>query len=196
MNVLIAEDDVISQNLLKTNLQQMGYHVAVASDGEEAWRIFDTCPTRIVVSDWLMPCLDGLGLLERIRAREDADYTYFIMLTANVGDEQNYVRAMDAGVDDFLSKPLDRAQLKMRLRVAERILQSTSRIKSLENILTICTYTKKVNFPEEGWQTIEEFIQRHLGIQVSHGIDPDYYERVIKPQLDELKAEGQSGENS
>ncbi|GHC08452.1 response regulator [Cerasicoccus arenae] len=189
MNVLIAEDDLISQNLLKTNLQQMGYQVAVASDGEEAWRIYDTCPTRIVVSDWLMPCLDGLGLLERIRERKNADYTYFIMLTANVGDDQNYVKAMDAGVDDFLSKPLDRSQLKMRLRVAERILQSTSRIKSLENILTICTYTKKVNFPEEGWQTIEEFIQRHLGLQVSHGIAPDYYERVIKPQLEELREE-------
>lgn len=189
MNVLIAEDDVISQNLLKTNLQQMGYQVAVASDGEEAWRIYDTCPTRIVVSDWLMPCLDGLGFLERIRNRPNSDYTYFIMLTANVGDEQNYVRAMDAGVDDFLSKPLDRTQLKMRLRVAERILQSTSRIKSLENMLTICSYTKKINFPEEGWQTIEQFMERHLGVQLSHGIDPDYYERVIKPQLEEIKKE-------
>jgi len=189
MNVLIAEDDAISQNLLKTNLQQMGYEVTVANDGEEAWRIFDACPSRIVVSDWLMPNLDGLGFLQRIRERPETDYTYFIMLTANVGDEQNYVQAMESGVDDFLSKPLDRTQLKMRLRVAERILEKTSRIKSLENILTICTYTKKVNFPEEGWQTIEEFIERHLGIKVSHGIDPDYYQRVIKPQLDEMKRE-------
>ncbi|MGE9296912.1 MAG: response regulator [Puniceicoccales bacterium] len=191
MNVLIAEDDQISQNLLKTNLQQMGYQVTVASDGEEAWRIYNACPTRIVVSDWLMPNLDGLGFLQRIRERKESDYTYFIMLTANVGDEQNYVKAMDAGVDDFLSKPLDRTQLKMRLRVAERILESTSRIKSLENILTICTYTKKINFPDEGWQSIEEFIERHLGLKVSHGIDPDYYQRVIKPQLEELKRENQ-----
>jgi len=189
MNILIAEDDAISQNLLKTNLKQMGYEVTVAEDGEEAWRIFDACPSRIVVSDWLMPNLDGLGLLQQIRERMETDYTYFILLTANVGDEQNYIQAMDAGVDDFLSKPLDRTQLRMRLRVAERILESTSRIKSLENILTICTYTKKINFPEEGWQTIEEFIERHFGMKVSHGIEPDYYQRVIKPQLEEMKRE-------
>ncbi|MEO0795956.1 MAG: response regulator [Verrucomicrobiota bacterium] len=188
MNVLIAEDDIISQNLLKTNLEQMGYQVTVANDGEEAFRIFDACPTRIVVSDWLMPNLDGLGFLKRIRERPNTDYTYFIMLTANVADEQNYVQAMDTGVDDFLSKPLDRNQLHMRLRVAERILESTSRIKSLENILTMCAYTKKINFPDEGWQTIEEFIERHLGLKVSHGIDPDYYDRVIKPQLEEMKS--------
>jgi len=189
MNILIAEDDAISQNLLKTNLKQMGYEVTVAEDGEEAWRIFDACPSRIVVSDWLMPNLDGLGLLQQIRERMETDYTYFILLTANVGDEQNYIQAMDAGVDDSLSKPLDRTQLRMRLRVAERILESTSRIKSLENILTICTYTKKINFPEEGWQTIEEFIERHFGMKVSHGIEPDYYQRVIKPQLEEMKRE-------
>lgn len=191
MNVLIAEDDFISQKLLEANLSDMGYDVICANDGDEAWRIFDTTPTRIVVSDWLMPNCDGLEFCQRVRARENTDYTYFIMLTANVGDEQNYFKAMDAGVDDFLSKPLDRTQLQMRLRVAERILESTSRIKSLENILTICTYTKKINFPEEGWQTLEEFIERHLGLKVSHGIDPDYYQRVIQPQLDEMKRENQ-----
>ena len=61
-------------------------------------------------------------------------------------------------------------------------------MKSLENMLTICAYTKKINFPDEGWQTIEEFITRHLGIKVSHGVSPDYYERVIKPELEKLKA--------
>lgn len=187
MNVLIAEDDFISQRLLQTNLEQMGYDVVVANDGEEAWRIFQMQPSRIVVSDWLMPGVDGLELCQRIRAMDRVDYTYFIMLTANVGQEENYYRAMDAGVDDFLSKPLDRTQLQIRLRVAERILKSTSRIQSLENVLTICAYTKQVNFPDEGWQTIEQFMENHLGIKLSHGIAPDHYEKVIKPQLKEMK---------
>lgn len=187
MNVLIAEDDIISQKLLEANLEDMGYNVVAANDGEEAWRIFDTTPTRIVVSDWIMPNVNGLELCERIRARENTDYTYFIMLTANVAQEENYFTAMDAGVDDFLSKPLDAAQLKIRLRVAERILKSTSRIQSLENILTICAYTKKINFPDEGWQTIEEFMNNHLGIQLSHGVSPDYYENVLKPEIEKLK---------
>ena len=189
MNVLIAEDDFISQKLLEANLSDMGYDVICANDGEEAWRIFDTTPTRIVVSDWLMPNCDGLEFCQRVRARENTDYTYFIMLTANVGQEENYFTAMDAGVDDFLSKPLDALQLKIRLRVAERILKSTSRIQSLENVLTICAYTKKINFPEEGWQTIEEFMDRHLGIQLSHGVAPDYYENVLKPEIEKLRAQ-------
>lgn len=189
MNILIAEDDALSRNLLRTNLEQMGYLVTSAEDGEEAWRMYEACPTRIIVSDWLMPGCDGLEFLRRVRAHDTSDYTYFIMLTANIADERNYLQAMDAGVDDFLAKPLDRTQLRMRLRVAERILQSTSRIQSLENVLTICAYTKKVNFPDEGWQTIEEFIERHLGLKVSHGIDPDHYEKVIKPQIAEMKAQ-------
>ncbi len=187
MNVLIAEDDFISQRLLQTNLEQMGYAVTVANDGEEAWRIQEAQPHRIVVSDWLMPNMDGLELCQRVRSQPNTDYTYFIMLTANVGQEDNYYKAMDAGVDDFLSKPLDRTQLQIRLHVAERILKSTSRIQSLENVLTICAYTKRINFPDEGWQTIEEFMERHLGIRLSHGIDPDHYQKVIKPELDKLK---------
>jgi DNA-binding response OmpR family regulator len=188
MTILIAEDDIISQKLLEANLEDLGYTVVCANDGEEAWRIFDTAPTRIVVTDWLMPGVNGLELTERIRGREHTDYTYVIMLTANVAQEENYFQAMDTGVDDFLSKPLDAAQLKIRLRVAERILKSTSRIKNLENILTICAYTKKINFPEEGWQTIEEFMERHLNIQLSHGVAPDYYENVLKPEIEKLKA--------
>lgn len=189
MNILIAEDDIISQKLLEANLEDLGYTVIAANDGEEAWRIFNTTPTRIVVSDWIMPNVDGLELCQRIRSRENTDYTYFIMLTANVAQEENYFTAMDAGVDDFLSKPLDATQLRIRLRVAERILKSTSRIQSLENVLTICAYTKKINFPEEGWQTIETFMDRHLGIQLSHGVAPDYYENVLKPEIEKLKAE-------
>lgn len=188
MNILIAEDDFISRKLLTNILKELGHTVASASDGEEAWRMYQTMPTRIVVSDWLMPKMDGLELLRRIRAEAKGEYTYFILLTANVGQRENYFQAMKAGVDDFLAKPLDRMELEIRLRVAERILTATSRIKSLENMLTICAYTKKINFPDEGWQTIEEFMRNHLGITLSHGIEPNYYENVIKPQLEQLKA--------
>ncbi|MEM9226686.1 MAG: response regulator, partial [Verrucomicrobiota bacterium] len=172
---------------LEQLLGQMGYGVVAASDGAEAWRMFDMQPTRIVVSDWLMPEMDGLELCQKIRQRENTDYTYFIMLTANVGQEENYYQAMESGVDDFLSKPLDRHQLQIRLHVAERILMSTSRIQSLENVLTICAYTKRINFPDEGWQTIEEFLDKHLGIKLSHGVDPGYYESHIKPELEKMK---------
>ena len=187
MNVLIAEDDLISRKLLQTNLEQMGYLVTASTDGQEAWDIFDRVPYRIVVSDWLMPSVNGLELCKKIRQRPDTDYTYFILLTANVGEEKNYFDAMESGVDDFLSKPLDRQQLAIRLRVAKRILKDTSRIKSLENIVTMCAYTKKIKMEEESWQNIEEFIEKYLGIKLSHGIHPDYYEQVIVPEIEKLK---------
>jgi len=136
MHILIAEDDFISRRLLKTYLEEMGCQVTATSNGAEAWESFDSAPTRLIVSDWLMPAVDGLEFCRRVRARPDTDYTYFIMLTANVGQEENYFQAMDAGVDDFLSKPLNRNELNVRLRVAERILKATSRIQSLESVLT------------------------------------------------------------
>ena len=188
MDILIAEDDFISRKLLTNILEELGHVVTVASDGTEAWDAYAAQPNRLVITDWLMPEMDGLELVRKIRENDQSDYTYVILLTANIGQRENYFKAMEAGVDDFLTKPLDRLELEIRLRVAERILRSSSHIHSLESVLTICAYTKKVNFPNEGWQTIEDFMRKHLGLTVSHGIEPDYYERVIKPQLEQLKS--------
>ena len=187
MRVLVAEDNPIPQKILASHLATEGFEVVTTNDGEEAWQRYNAEPFRIVVSDWLMPGLDGVQLCEQIRNRPDTPYTYFIMLTANTDEKRNYHIAMEHGVDDFLNKPLNRSELSIRLRVAERILNSTSRIEQLENILTICAYTKKFRIPDEGWQTIEEFMGRHLNIQLSHGIEPDYYEKVLKPQIEDLK---------
>lgn len=187
MNILIAEDDFISRKLLVNIIEELGHVVTVACDGEEAWQAYQAQPTRLVITDWLMPKMDGLRLVEKIRSHDLCDYTYVILLTANVGQRENYFRAMNSGVDDFLAKPLDRLELEIRLKVAQRILKASSRIASLENIVTICAYTKKIKFPDEGWETIEEFMRKRLGITLSHGIEPEYYDRIIRPQLEELK---------
>ncbi len=193
MHILVAEDDDLSRRLLDSHLRRLGYQTTLASDGEEAWRMFNLTPFRIVVSDWLMPGLDGLELCRRLRARPNTDYTYVILLTANLAQEGALDTAMAAGVDDFLAKPLDRHQLEVRLRVAERIVRAASRIKSLETMLTVCAYTKKINLPDGGWQSIEEFLDTHLGIKASHGIAPDYYEAVIKPELQRMRDEASRG---
>ena len=193
MDILIAEDDFISRKLLVNILEEQGHTVSVASDGEEAWEVYRLQPTRLIITDWLMPKMDGLDLVRKVRANDLSDYTYVILLTANIGQRENYFKAMEAGVDDFLAKPLDRIELQLRLNVAQRILRASSHIHSLESVLTICAYTKKINIPDEGWQTIEDFMRKHLGLTVSHGIEPEYYEKVIKPQLEELKARGKRG---
>ena len=145
-------------------------------------------PVRVIVSDWLMPEIDGLELCRRIRARLDSEYTYFILLTSRTADPANQREAIEAGVDDFLSKPLDLQELWMRLRVSERILRFTTQVRQLEAFLPICSYCKKVRDDHNYWQQIEAYINERTGSEFSHSICPDCYNRVILPELEKLRA--------
>ena len=102
MKILIAEDDPVSVKILQVTLEHSDHEVLVSSSGEEAWEIFNNEPVRAIVSDWMMPGMDGLELCQRVRARQKTDYTYFILLTAINTSRDNLRQAMDAGVDDFL----------------------------------------------------------------------------------------------
>src|SRR6186997_1225614 len=119
MKVLIAEDDPVSSKILQSTLEMAGHEVVCSTSGRGAWETFDREPTRVVISDWLMPGVDGIELCAKVRERPKTDYTYFILLTAVHTDRAGLRKAMDAGVDDFLTKPLDRESIIMRLRVAE-----------------------------------------------------------------------------
>lgn len=187
MKILIAEDDMISRKLLSTTLKQFGYEVLVHDNGADAWQAFDAEPVRVVVSDWLMPGLDGLEFCRRVRKRSNTEYTYFILLTANAQGKDQYIEAMQAGIDDFLAKPMDRDQIWMRLRVAERILRYTKEISDLESMLPICSYCKKVRDDNNYWQQVETYITRHTGASFSHSVCPSCYDSVVKPQLEQLK---------
>jgi signal transduction histidine kinase len=131
MRILIAEDDTTSRMILAEVLAQLGHEVVTAVDGQEAWTIFNREHVPLVISDWMMPDLDGIELTRRIRAENRARYTYVILLTA-LGGKENYLEAMRAGADDFASKPLDSDQLHARLRVAERILGLQRELVQLE----------------------------------------------------------------
>ncbi len=185
MKVLIAEDDTIASRVLEAALRKLGHDVLVAKDGESAWEILQTESVRAVVSDWQMPRLDGLDLCRRVRKRE-GDYVYFILLTHMEASEKNLEEATDAGVDDFLAKPINSTQLWMRLRVAERILGFTTEVRQLESFLPICGYCKKVRDDQNYWQQIEEYINTRTGTNFSHGVCPDCIEKVLKPQLAKL----------
>jgi two-component system cell cycle response regulator len=121
MKVLIAEDDRDSRELLTWLLQKLGYQVVATENGQEAWDAYRKGRFRIVISDVLMPEIDGLELCRRIRKHKQSKYTYIIVITALIG-KKDYLEGMDAGADDFVTKPFDPDELKARLRVAERIL--------------------------------------------------------------------------
>ena len=137
MNILIAEDDMTSRLLLSATLKKLGHEVVVAHDGQEAWSAMQQEQFSLLISDWMMPGIDGLELCRRVRAAEWGRYSYIILLTA-LGGKGRYLDGMDAGADDFITKPFDEEQLAARLRVASRILDlhETLRVEATRDSLT------------------------------------------------------------
>lgn len=120
MRILVAEDNAASRLILEVAVTSLGHDCIVSVDGDEAWRLFEHADVDVVISDRMMPGMDGLELCRRVRACERDAYTYFIFLTAF--DEKTQVMSgMAAGADDYLVKPLDVDELKMRLLVASRV---------------------------------------------------------------------------
>jgi phosphoserine phosphatase RsbU/P len=186
MKILIAEDDPVTVQILRFTLQHYGHEVVSACNGSEAWEKFDADPVRVIVSDWMMPGMDGLDLCRRVRERPKTDYTYFILLTAVNTGRENLRHAMDAGIDDFLTKPLDREAILMRLRVAERILEYTTQIRQLKELIPICMYCKRIRDDTNYWDQLETYIHMHTGSNFSHGICPECF----ASQLDTLTRAG------
>ena len=186
MKILIVEDDAVTLKLLEAVLLREGHEVVTAVDGRQAWEIFDREPVRAIISDWMMPEMDGLELCHRVRAREKTAYTYFILLTSIDANRDNVRKAMMEGVDDFLNKPVDPEAIWARLQVAQRILNYTTEIRQLQEMLPICMYCKKIREDETYWTQIEQYIAARTGAGFSHGICPDCYSKVVIPQLDAL----------
>jgi DNA-binding response OmpR family regulator len=187
VRILAVEDDKVALTVIRQALILLGHEVLEARDGKEAWKILQREPVRVIVSDWEMPEADGLELCRRIRSRLKSEYVYFILLTARDASEANQQSAMEAGVDDFLSKPLDVLELRMRLRVAERILRYTTQVRQLEELLPICSYCKKIRDDQNYWQQMEGYINERTGSEFSHSVCPDCYQRVIVPELEQIK---------
>jgi phosphoserine phosphatase RsbU/P len=134
MKVLIADDEVVSRRLLQNYLQRWGHEVVAAQDGEEAWSLFQAGEFPIVISDWMMPKMDGLELIRHIRARHRRGYVYAILLTSR-SHKEDLVEGMESGADDFLTKPFDRDELRVRLRAGERVIElETALLHSLEDL--------------------------------------------------------------
>jgi sigma-B regulation protein RsbU (phosphoserine phosphatase) len=126
MKVLLADDDRIAVEMLKRQLEDLGYEVVCAMDGKEAMQQFQSQPFSIVISDWMMPEMDGLELLRNIR-RSASQYVYFILLTVKDRLDE-LVQGMEAGADDFLTKPPDPNELRVRLAAGKRIIELERRL--------------------------------------------------------------------
>jgi diguanylate cyclase (GGDEF)-like protein len=121
VKLLVVDDDPDSRRLLSISLGWAGHEIVEAEDGIDAWDKFQQERAQLVITDWMMPGLDGMGLIGRIRASEAEGYTYIIMLTA-LREKPQIVSGLEAGADDYLTKPFDPEELAARVSIGERIL--------------------------------------------------------------------------
>jgi len=115
-----VDDDPLSRHVLQAAVEQLGHQWAAAENGHEAWRCFSQDRPDVLITDLLMPEVDGLELCRRVRADTRAGYTYIILVTV-LGERHDVVRGMEAGADDYLIKPLQRFDLQARLIAAQRV---------------------------------------------------------------------------
>lgn len=178
MEILIADDDMFSRTILKRTLVGQGHEVYDKDDGQKAWDLWQQLRTPVVIVDWMMPELDGLELCRRIRAEPSRTYTYIIMLTSKEG-RKSYLESINAGADDFLTKPLDNDQLVARLLVAARILELHARNLQLASLIPICMYCKKARDDNDYWRQLDEYLMQQTDTRLSHGICPDCFQKHL-----------------
>jgi DNA-binding response OmpR family regulator len=172
MKILIAEDDVVSRRLLESVLAKLGYEVVSTENGRDAWTTFLVETPRILITDWMMPYVDGPELCRNIRGDQRFRYTYIIMLTALAG-RKFYLEGMNAGADDFLNKPFDMEELSVRLKAAERILDLQAEVSILNGLLPTCSFCKSIRDESNQWQPLEEYVASRTTTSFSHTLCPE-----------------------
>jgi phosphoserine phosphatase RsbU/P len=192
MRVLIADDETVSRRMLERALTRWSYEVVTATDGEQAWALLQQPdPPTIMVLDWLMPRLDGIAICRRDRAHPLLRSAYVILLTSRTAKE-DVVEGLQAGADDYVTKPFDTSELRARMQVGVRVvkLQSAlaervrdledalSRVKQLQGLLPICCYCKKIRDDQNYWHQVESYVGSHTDVRFSHGICPDCSDKL------------------
>ncbi len=154
MNILIADDNLPSRVLLAKLLTKLGYEVIMASDGNEAWEIIQKSNINFVITDWIMPEMDGPELCKKIRSTELGHYIYIVILTSKE-EKSEMIEGLEAGADDFIVKPYDKDELFVKIRIGERILRLEKSKEEQNRKLT------------EAYTTIKKDLEAAAKIQLS-----------------------------
>jgi len=199
MRVLVADDDITYRIFLEEALAKWGYEVTGVEDGEKAWEALSgEDPPRLILLDWVMPGMDGVELAARIRAEEKLASSYVVLLTAKDGKE-DVVRGLDAGADDYITKPFHHAELRARVAVGNRVLglqeqlagrlrelqEALQHVKTLQGLIPICMHCHKIRSDQESWEKIESYIEDHSSAEFSHSICPECLDKYYPEDPEE-----------
>jgi two-component system chemotaxis response regulator CheY len=168
MRLLIAEDQPASALFLRRTLERLGHEVVVTTDGNEAWQKLQEEDVSAVISDWMMPGIDGLELCRRIRRRAGLRYTYIILLTCRDRRSER-LEGLRAGADDFLVKPLDADELAVRLQIAQRILGVQNELERLNVRLAELVTTDGLTGARNR-RSFDEILQTAVSFASRHGM--------------------------
>ena len=197
MRALVADDDRVTAEILSRTLGRWEFEVTVVGDGAAAWEYLRaaTTPT-LAVLDWMMPEMDGPEVCRRVRADLPLATMYLMLLTARES-RGDLVTGLNAGADDYITKPFDTDELRARVQVGVRVLTlqrslaervdelqaALSKVKQLRGLLPICSYCKRIRGDDQYWQQLEGYIAEHSDAQFSHGICPTCY-AAVSAELD------------
>ncbi|OEU67751.1 MAG: hypothetical protein BA863_12830 [Desulfovibrio sp. S3730MH75] len=131
MRILIVEDNIVSLKLLEKILEKLGHKALVAEDGLKAWELFQKNKIRMVITDWMMPGMDGLELCQKVRSSDLPDYIYIIIITSK-DKKEDIIKGLEAGADDYITKPINPNELQARLKAGERVIQLEKRQKEIQ----------------------------------------------------------------
>jgi len=188
MRILIAEDDPTSRRLLEATLARDGYQVISASDGDEAWERLheDRDAPRLAILDWMMPGRDGIEICRQLRRETRPSYVYLLLVTTKTRTE-DIIHGLEAGADDYLTKPYDPQELRCRIKSGERLLrleealaakvseleEALSHVKQLQGLLPICMFCKKIRDDSDTWHRLETYIESNSEALFSHSLCGD-----------------------
>jgi len=199
MQVLIAEDDRVTGEILARTLQRWNYQTTIVGDGAQAWaHLRKTDAPTLAILDWMMPEMDGPDVCRRVRAELPLANMYLLLVTARES-RGDVIAGLDAGADDYIIKPFDPDELRARVAVGVRVLglqqkladrvaelqDALSNNKQLRGLLPICSYCKRIRDDNQYWQQVEGYIAEHSDAQFSHGICPSCFE-TVSAELDDI----------
>jgi sigma-B regulation protein RsbU (phosphoserine phosphatase) len=181
MRVLVVDDDPVIRAVVGAGLKALKHEVTSVESGTRAWEVLLQEHFPVVILDWQMPGMDGIQLTKTLRAAPRASYTYVIMLTGH-SKREDFLTGVRAGVDAFLTKPLDGALLEAQLTIASRIVGLQDHTKRLESIMTVCSYCKKVRSDDE-WMPMEQYVKEELKTLPSHTFCPTCFKDKVEPEM-------------
>jgi CheY-like chemotaxis protein len=196
--ILVAEDDPVTRSVVTRVLTDNDWEVIAAEDGEEALEAWSEHQPQLVLTDYMMPGLDGAELCKHIRAESTDQYTYIIVLTSR-DDQKAVVTGLEAGADDYIKKPFEKTELLLRVKAGRRVIKlqadlaqkvreledALDRVRTLEGILPTCSYCGSIRDEDGTWSDLEGYVRTRTKAEFSHGYCPSCLKEHVLPQFDE-----------